>query len=120
MLEIKRIKGGKGSRKFFIEIEGGEFFVCQNGFLQEGHTGLKQFGEKWQRAIMKQEGINELTDEHQKVLDAAIGYFLENGNDGNIIRVLSKKSGVLLKRIFEIFPSGPSKGACKMAGLPNP
>ena len=26
----------------------------------------------------------------------------------------------LLARIYELFPSGPGKGACKMAGLPKP
>ena len=25
-----------------------------------------------------------------------------------------------LKEVYELFPSGPGKGACKMAGLPKP
>ena len=28
--------------------------------------------------------------------------------------------GMTLDEIYELFPSGPGKGACKMAGLPKP
>jgi TusE/DsrC/DsvC family sulfur relay protein len=33
---------------------------------------------------------------------------------------LCKETGYDLKRVFELFPSGPVKGACKVAGLPKP
>ena len=32
----------------------------------------------------------------------------------------SDRPGFKLKEIYELFPSGPGKGACKMAGLPKP
>jgi tRNA 2-thiouridine synthesizing protein E len=31
-----------------------------------------------------------------------------------------KKTGIDLKQIYELFPGGPAKGACKVAGLPKP
>ena len=34
-----------------------------------------------------------------------------------MVRILSKVTGFKLKHIYELFPSGPGKGACKMAGL---
>jgi dissimilatory sulfite reductase related protein len=34
--------------------------------------------------------------------------------------VLIKNTGFKLKYIYELFPSGPGKGACRMAGLPKP
>jgi len=37
-----------------------------------------------------------------------------------MIRKLCKQSGFPLKAIYELFPSGPAKGACKVAGLPKP
>lgn len=37
-----------------------------------------------------------------------------------MVRVLSKVTKFKLKHIYELFPSGPGKGACKMAGLPKP
>jgi len=37
-----------------------------------------------------------------------------------MVRKVCKNSGFQLKYIFELFPSGPAKGACKLAGLPKP
>jgi tRNA 2-thiouridine synthesizing protein E len=37
-----------------------------------------------------------------------------------MVRAMCKGTGVALKRIYELFPSGPAKGACKLAGLPKP
>jgi tRNA 2-thiouridine synthesizing protein E len=37
-----------------------------------------------------------------------------------MVRSMCKSTGVPLKRIYELFPSGPAKGACKLAGLPKP
>jgi dissimilatory sulfite reductase related protein len=36
-----------------------------------------------------------------------------------MIRKLCKETGFQLKYIYELFPSGPAKGACKIAGLPS-
>jgi tRNA 2-thiouridine synthesizing protein E len=46
-------------------------------------------------------------------------YYEKNGI-APMVRVLSKVTGFKLKHIYELFPSGPGKGACKMAGLPKP
>ena len=64
----------------------------------------------------KEEGIDELNDEHQKVIDVLRDYYEKNGI-APMVRVLSKVTGFKLKHIYEFFPSGPGKGACKMAGL---
>ena len=37
-----------------------------------------------------------------------------------MIRKLCKETGFKLNQIYEMFPSGPAKGACKLAGLPKP
>lgn len=37
-----------------------------------------------------------------------------------MIRKLTKETGLPLKHIYELFPTGPAKGACKLAGLPKP
>jgi TusE/DsrC/DsvC family sulfur relay protein len=36
------------------------------------------------------------------------------------IRDLCKATGFKLNQIYGLFPSGPAKGACKVAGLPKP
>ena len=37
-----------------------------------------------------------------------------------MVRIMTKVTGYKLKQIYELFPSGPGKGACKMAGLAKP
>jgi len=37
-----------------------------------------------------------------------------------MIRLLCQETGFSLRKIYELFPSGPAKGACKVAGLPKP
>ena len=47
------------------------------------------------------------------------GYYLQFGI-APMIRKLCKESGFKLNEIYALFPSGPAKGACKLAGLPKP
>jgi tRNA 2-thiouridine synthesizing protein E len=49
-----------------------------------------------------------------------IRYFIKLYGIAPMARMISKATGFKMKRIFELFPSGPGKGACKMAGLPKP
>ena len=47
------------------------------------------------------------------------GYYKEFGI-APMVRKVCKESGFKLNEIYELFPSGPAKGACKLAGLPKP
>ncbi|PIE71947.1 MAG: sulfite reductase [Deltaproteobacteria bacterium] len=98
-----------------VEVNGKSFDVDEDGFLLDFNT----FSEEWISFVMKEEGIPELTDEHTKVIDVLQDYYKKNGI-APMVRVLSKLTGFKLKHIYELFPSGPGKGACKMAGLPKP
>ncbi len=66
-----------------------------------------------------QEGIAELSPEHWAVINFIRSHFLES-NMAPMVRAVCKSTGLPLKRIYELFPSGPAKGACKLAGLPKP
>ncbi|MDZ7641647.1 MAG: TusE/DsrC/DsvC family sulfur relay protein [Desulfurivibrio sp.] len=81
--------------------------------------GMEEWSEEWVTCVEGVEGIDELTDEHRKIVDILQDYFKKNGI-APMVRILSKTTGYPLKRIYELFPSGPGKGACKMAGLPKP
>jgi len=37
-----------------------------------------------------------------------------------MVRAICKTTSLQLRQIYELFPSGPAKGACKLAGLPKP
>ncbi len=89
--------------------------VDEDGFMQEPD----QWSEEVAKALATTEGVDELTEDHWKVVNYLRNYYLQFGV-APMIRKLCKETGFDLKTIYELFPSGPAKGACKVAGLPKP
>jgi tRNA 2-thiouridine synthesizing protein E len=89
--------------------------IDEDGFIQDP--------EDWNEAVAadlaKTEGVEELTENHWKVVHYLRDYYLQY-NMAPMIRKLCKQTGFKLKEIYDLFPSGPAKGACKVAGLPKP
>ena len=54
------------------------------------------------------------------IIDSTIVDYYKKNGIAPMVRILSKNTGYKLKEVYELFPSGPGKGACKMAGLPKP
>jgi tRNA 2-thiouridine synthesizing protein E len=98
-----------------VEHSGKSFEVDEDGFL----ANLDEWGPEWVDYVKELEGITELKEDHWKVINMLQEYFKKNGI-APMVRILSKVTGFKLKYIYELFPSGPGKGACKMAGLPKP
>lgn len=99
-----------------VILAGKEFDMDEDGFIQNP--------ELWDEAVAaelakQQESIDPMTEEHWKVVHYLRDYYLEF-KIAPMIRKLCKETGFNLKRIYELFPSGPAKGACKIAGLPKP
>lgn len=89
--------------------------VDEDGFMLEP----EQWNEDVAKALATTEGVNELNDEHWKLVHYLRNYFLQFGV-APMIRKLCKETGYDLKKVYELFPSGPAKGACKVAGLAKP
>lgn len=89
--------------------------VDEDGFIQEP--------EKWNKAVAlalaKTEGVEDMTDEHWKLVNYLREYH-QKFQVAPMIRKLCKETGFPLKKVYELFPSGPAKGACKIAGLAKP
>jgi TusE/DsrC/DsvC family sulfur relay protein len=66
-----------------------------------------------------QEGIGALSREHWAVINFIRQYYQEH-QIAPMINKLCKGSGFSLRQLYELFPTGPAKGACKLAGLPKP
>ena len=89
--------------------------IDEDGFIQEPD----RWNDDVAAALAETEGVSDLSDEHWKVVHYLRNYYLEFGV-APMIRKLCKETGYNLKKIYELFPSGPAKGACKVAGLPKP
>jgi len=98
-------------------------FTKDDVSIEVDEDGFMATPEEWNEAvaaaIATTEGVEGLTEEHWKVVNYLRDYFLKFGV-APMIRKLCKETGFKLNKIYELFPSGPAKGACKVAGLPKP
>lgn len=69
--------------------------------------------------IAKVDGINELTENHWKIIRIIRSNYEEKGI-APMVRVICKETGLKLREIYDLFPLGPARGACRVAGLPKP
>ena len=98
-----------------IEVNGQVVELDEDGFL----VTLDQWNEDVAKFLAKEEGVEDLNEDHWKIINYLRGYFAEYGI-APMVRKMTKESGYSLKEIYDLFPSGPAKGACKVAGLPKP
>ena len=98
-----------------FEANGKVYNVDEDGFLENP--------EIWNEAVAQDfalsEDITDLTPDHWKVINYLRNYYLEFGI-APMVRKVCKETGFKLNEIYALFPSGPAKGACKLAGLPKP
>ena len=98
-----------------VELGGKQLEIDEDGFIQDP----EQWDEAVAAALAKTEGVDELGENHWKLVNYLRNYYLQFGM-APMIRKLCKETGFKLNEVYEMFPSGPAKGACKVAGLPKP
>ena len=104
-----------------IEVSGKTYETDEEGYL----VNLSDWSEEIADAIAKQENV-EMTPNHWEVVNFLREYYTEY-QIAPAVRVLTKAIGKKLgkdkgnsKYLYELFPYGPAKQACKYAGLPKP
>ncbi len=99
------------------------FFQYENIMVEVDEDGFLDNPDEWNEDIAKtlatSEDVYELSEGHWKLIHYLREYYEKYGI-APMIRRLCKDTGFPLKKIYELFPSGPAKGACKVAGLPKP
>jgi tRNA 2-thiouridine synthesizing protein E len=96
---------------------------CRGTPLEVNEDGFLVRPEEWNEDVAlllarNEVGLTELGGEHWAVIRYIRGFYEEHGL-APLIRKICKTTGLTLKRIYVLFPSGPAKGACKLAGLPS-
>jgi tRNA 2-thiouridine synthesizing protein E len=104
-----------------VTIDGKTVEVDEEGYL----LNLTQWDEGVANAFATKEGV-ALTPAHWEVINFLREYYAEF-QIAPMIRVLTKAIGKKLgpekgnnKYLYQLFPEGPAKQACKYAGLPKP
>jgi tRNA 2-thiouridine synthesizing protein E len=104
-----------------VNIAGKDIELDEEGYL----TNLADWNRDVAEFLAKEEKL-EMTDSHWEVIDFLREYYDEY-QIAPAIRVLTKAIGKKLgpekgnnKYLYELFPYGPAKQACKVGGLPKP
>ncbi|KPL82516.1 sulfur relay protein DsrC [Thermanaerothrix daxensis] len=78
---------------------------------------------EWNEAIAielaKEEGIEELTPEHWKVINFCRQSAGATGK-APTLRTITAGTGISTKELFALFPKGPAKKVARIAGLGKP
>ncbi|ATW27367.1 TusE/DsrC/DsvC family sulfur relay protein [Candidatus Formimonas warabiya] len=98
----------------YIDFNGQQYEVDEDGFLADPTLWTRELAV----FLAKNEEV-ELTDEHWKIIDYLVNYYKQFGI-APMVRKMVKDTGFSVEKIYELFPSGPGKGACKIAGIPKP
>jgi tRNA 2-thiouridine synthesizing protein E len=104
-----------------MDVNGVSIETDEEGFL----VNLSDWNPDVALELAKGESI-ELTDQHWEVINFLREYYDEY-QIAPAVRVLTKAIGKKLgpdkgnsKYLYDLFPYGPGKQACKIAGLPKP
>jgi len=104
-----------------IEANGKSYETDEEGYL----ANLNEWDPAVAEAMANAEDV-KLTDEHWEIINFLREYY-EEYQIAPAVRVLTKAVGKRLgkdkgnsKYLYELFPYGPGKQACKYAGLPKP
>lgn len=104
-----------------MEMAGKKIEVDEDGYL----VNLDDWSEDVANALAASEQI-EMTPNHWEVVNFLREYYMEY-KIAPMIRILTKEIGKKLgkdkgntKYLYELYPGGPAKQACKIAGLPKP
>ena len=104
-----------------IEVNGAAIETDEEGYL----VNLSDWSEDVAKEIAKGENV-DMSDNHWEVVNFLRQYYDEY-QIAPAVRVLTKAIGKQLgedkgnsKYLYELFPYGPAKQACKIAGLPKP
>lgn len=104
-----------------IEVNGKSLETDEEGYLEN----LSEW-EPEVATVMAEIDECDLTDNHWEVINFLREYY-EEYQIAPAVRVLTKAIGKKLgkdkgssKYLYELYPYGPAKQACKYAGLPKP
>lgn len=98
-----------------LNVNGVMIPLDEDGFLEDSDL----WNEEVAKALALTEDVEELTEEHWLLINYLRDYYQKFGV-APMIRKLCKETGFNLNKIYELFPGGPAKGACKVAGLMKP
>ena len=105
-----------------FEINGKTIETDEDGYLKD----VTEWSREAAEYLAKSEDL-EMTDKHWEIVDFLRDYYAQY-QIAPMVKILTKElakqNGMekkdASKLLYDLFPSGPAKQACKVAGLPKP
>lgn len=104
-----------------FELNGVTYETDEDGYLKD----IDQWNKDVAEHLAEEEGV-DMSEAHWEVVNFLREYY-EEYKIAPMIRILTKAIGKKLgkdkgntKYLYELYPGGPAKQACKIAGLPKP
>ncbi len=104
-----------------LDFGGKQIEIDEDGYLVNLDDWTKELGE-----IMAKQDDMQLTDAHWEVINFLREYYAKY-QIAPMIKILVKEIAKVMgpekgntKYLYELFPDGPAKQACRYAGLPKP
>lgn len=94
---------------------GHDVVVDAEGFFVDPSQWTREMAPDIARTV----GIERLDDRQWQVVDFMRDQYAAKGT-GPSVRILGKTSGVTIKELYQLFPTGPAKTAARIAGIPKP
>lgn len=106
-----------------FELNGKTYETDEDGYLID----ISEWTEEVANFLAEQEEIPELTEKHWQIINFLRNYYQEY-QIAPMIKILIKEIMKVMdlskrdasKMLYELYPAGPAKQACKIAGLPKP
>ena len=106
-----------------FELNGVTYETDEDGYLVD----LTQWSKEVAEFLAQTEEIPELTEKHWQIVNFLRDYYQEY-QIAPMIKILIKEIMKLMelnkkessRMLYELYPAGPAKQACKIAGLPKP
>ncbi|KJU87184.1 sulfite reductase, dissimilatory-type gamma subunit [Candidatus Magnetobacterium bavaricum] len=104
-----------------LEFQGKKIELDEDGYLTNLNDWTKELAE-----ILSKEDSLELTEAHWEVINFLRSYY-QQYQIAPMIKILVKEIKKTMgadkgntKYLYQLFPDGPAKQACRYAGLPKP
>jgi len=104
-----------------LEVGGKSYDVDEEGYLQD----WQEWNEEIAKKMAQDDGL-DLTESHWEVIKFLRDYFAKY-QIAPMIKILTKEIGKVMgpekgntKYLYELYPAGPAKQACRYAGLQKP
>jgi len=116
---VSHLRFGKAPIKSTYLINSADYIACHNPAYVDKYNLLEGIKKNGTFVLNCSWSLEEMNEKHWSIVNIIRKNWEEKGM-APMVRTICQESGIRLREIYELFPLGPARGACRVAGLPKP